>query len=243
MAGEGADRDPLRLEAFRPDGPHPPGPLPWPVADPARDPGPAVLAGLTPSVVAGLTPAVFAGLTPGAIGEVVRLHGTYYSAHWGFGPNFEADVATGLGRFMREMDPERDLFLAAWRGSTLLGSVTLDATITGPQGAAGDAALGPSARLRWFIVAEAAHGTGVGRLLLRRALEFADARHYRLVWLTTFAGLDAARDLYERHGFNLVAETGEDTWTASGQGSVGQQRFERRSDDAGPRAPDRPPSR
>ncbi|RAH98454.1 GNAT family N-acetyltransferase [Acuticoccus sediminis] len=123
------------------------------------------------------------------------------------------------------MDGDRDLFLTAWIGDTLAGSATLDRTITG-----GDGADGEVARLRWFIVSDAARGTGVGRLLLSHALAFADERGYRLVWLTTFAGLDAARHLYESHGFRLVAETGEDKW----HGGVGEQRFERRVDDDGP---------
>jgi hypothetical protein len=42
--------------------------------------------------------------------------------------------------------------------------------------------------------------------------------------LTTFAGLGAARALYERAGFQLVDETEADQW----QGGVVEQRFERR---------------
>ena len=154
---------------------------------------------------------------PGAIGDVVRLHGAYYAPAWGFGPRFEADVAAGLGAFVARMDPERDLFLTAWTGDRLAGSASLDATGFGDEGP----------RLRWFIVSDTARGTGVGRRLLSHTLAFADARGYSLVWLTTFAGLDAARHLYESHGFRLVAETGEDTW----HGNVGEQRFERRAGD------------
>ena len=155
---------------------------------------------------------------PGAIGEVVRLHGLYYAANWRFGPRFEADVAAGLGAFVARMDPQRDLFLTAWIGDIFAGSVTLDHTIVGHEGT-NEA----RARLRWFVVSDAARGTGLGRRLIGEALEFADAHHYSLVWLTTFAGLDAARHLYESHGFRLVAETGDDTW----HGGVGEQRFER----------------
>jgi hypothetical protein len=51
-----------------------------------------------------------------------------------------------------------------------------------------------------------------------------DARGYRSAYLTTFAGLDAARALYDRHGYALVAEEKADPWS----GTVGLQRFERR---------------
>jgi RimJ/RimL family protein N-acetyltransferase len=42
------------------------------------------------------------------------------------------------------------------------------------------------------------------------------------VVLTTFAGLDAARALYERLGFRLVAEADGETWGTK----VREQRFE-----------------
>jgi len=45
----------------------------------------------------------------------------------------------------------------------------------------------------------------------------------RLVHLDTFAGLDAARALYERAGFRLVAEQAGETWGRV----VTEQRFER----------------
>jgi hypothetical protein len=43
------------------------------------------------------------------------------------------------------------------------------------------------------------------------------------VWLTTFAGLDAARALYERYGFALADESDADQW----QGGVREQLFKR----------------
>jgi hypothetical protein len=33
---------------------------------------------------------------PGAIGAITQMHARYYSAHWGFGPFFEAMVASIL---------------------------------------------------------------------------------------------------------------------------------------------------
>jgi hypothetical protein len=44
------------------------------------------------------------------------------------------------------------------------------------------------------------------------ALDFCRNAGYRSVFLTTFAGLDAARALYERHGFVLAEERTERTW-------------------------------
>ena len=66
--------------------------------------------------------------------------------------------------------------------------------------------------------------TKVGADLLGRALKFCDERGYARIWLTTFAGLDAARSLYERFGFALAGETESDQWS----GDVREQVFERR---------------
>ena len=55
-------------------------------------------------------------------------------------------------------------------------------------------------------------------------MQFCDKNGDGRVWLTTFAGLDAARALYERHGFVLTAERDVDQWS----GGVREQVFERR---------------
>ena len=71
---------------------------------------------------------------------------------------------------------------------------------------------------------ERARGKGIGGELMRRVDAFLEQRGYRHAYLTTFAGLDAARALYDRHGYVLVAEEKADPWS----GTVGLQRFERR---------------
>ena len=153
----------------------------------------------------------FDGYRPGALASVVGLHARYYALHWGFGLAFETKVATELAEFLSRIDLEKDLFLAAYDGDELVGSIAVDATGGGEHGA----------HLRWFIVAKP--GFGLGRRLLRSAIEFCDARRYARIWLTTFAGLDAARALYEKHGFVLTSEAETDQW----HGGVREQRFER----------------
>ncbi|KAB2957410.1 MAG: GNAT family N-acetyltransferase [Rhizobiaceae bacterium] len=113
------------------------------------------------------------------------------------------------------MEEGRDLFLTAWTGDRLDGSVTLDVTGGGPRGP----------HLRWFIVSEAARGAGLGKALLDRAMAHCSAVGDGRCWLTTFAGLGAARALYERHGFVLAEESAVDQW----QGGVREQLFARRA--------------
>lgn len=151
---------------------------------------------------------------PGVIGEIVRLHAVYYAREWGFGLAFEAKVAEELSAFLSGFRAGNDFFMAETAADgTLLGSISLEAPTAGE----------PLAHLRWFIVADNARGSGLGRRLLRDALSHADGLGFPGTYLTTFAGLDAARHLYEAAGFALASESAIDQWS----GGVCEQRFER----------------
>lgn len=148
---------------------------------------------------------------PGCLARLIALHADWYGRHWGFGLAFEAQVAAGLGDFAQALPhPDCRLFLALSDSGAVVGGIALDGRAR------------PAARIRWFILDEAARG-GTGRRLLRAALDFAEARGLGPLWLTTFAGLDAARRLYEQHGFHLVAEAPDTSWGVR----VREQRFER----------------
>ena len=126
---------------------------------------------------------------------------------------FETKVGMELAEFVARHDDEQDLFLAAYGEEGAVASVVIDASARDPRGA----------HLRWFIVAEEMQGRGLGAELIGRAIQFCDERGYKRIWLTTFAGLDAARSLYERFGFSLTGETETDQWS----GGVTEQIFER----------------
>lgn len=161
-------------------------------------------------------PCFTTGYRPGLIADVIQAHMAYYAPSWGFGLPFEAKLATEMSAFLARYDPARDLIISAGVGAAgFAGSITLDGIdADGPKGA----------HLRWFIVTDSARAKGgLGRRLLRDALTFADDRGYAKVYLTTFAGLDAARHVYESAGFELVGETARDAWS----GAVGEQLFER----------------
>ena len=145
---------------------------------------------------------------PGAVDRIVEMHRLYYAAAWGFGPGFADEVATEMAEFLGRFDPARDGFWTALVDGRVVGAVSIDGT--GATGATGvpDA----EARLRWFIVDPACHGGGIGRALLDRAVAFCRAAGHRRVELWTFAGLDAARHLYEAAGFRLIEEKESDPW-------------------------------
>jgi GNAT superfamily N-acetyltransferase len=157
------------------------------------------------------------GWRPGVIGEIVRLHATYYAKEWGLGALFEAKVAAGLGAFIESYDPKISRLFTASTDDRLLGSLTI-AGASGPE---------DWARLRWFILAEEARGRGIGKTLMQMAIDFLAETRCRSCYLTTFAGLASARALYERHGFRLTHEAMDASWGRA----LLEQRFEWRGDE------------
>ncbi|MBN2810235.1 MAG: GNAT family N-acetyltransferase [Deltaproteobacteria bacterium] len=142
------------------------------------------------------------GYRPGAIGRVAELHSLYYHEHWGFELYFEAKVATELSAFLQRYDQNRDGFWLARQNGRIEGSVAIDGIDADNKGA----------HLRWFIISDQLRGQGVGRKLLEKALVFCKTQNYTKVYLQTFAGLTAARHLYEESGFKLVKEQNGKQW-------------------------------
>ncbi len=155
---------------------------------------------------------VLDGYRPGALAQALRLHMDYYGPEWGLGKNFETYCAGGMADFLSQFDADRDLFVAAWDSQgNMLGAVTLDGRDYSHEGA----------RLRWFIVDGAAQGSGVGRRLLDEVMGFCRAKGFERICLSTFAGLDSARHLYESVGFRLIEERTDDPWDSG----TGEQVF------------------
>jgi GNAT superfamily N-acetyltransferase len=154
----------------------------------------------------------YQGYRPGALGRICRLQAEYYAREWGFGRAFETKVAAEMAEFLDRADAERDLFLTARRAGEIIAGITLDVT-------EGDDGL---AHLRWFIAADAARGTGVGRELLTRAVAHGRRVGCRGIYLWTFAGLDAAAALYRGAGFELTESLAGETWGTE----VTEQRFD-----------------
>ncbi|MFZ4438663.1 MAG: GNAT family N-acetyltransferase [Syntrophales bacterium] len=153
---------------------------------------------------------------PGAIGRVAEMHATYYNRHWDFGLFFEVKVATELAEFLRRFEKERDGFWTIRHEDRVVGAIAIDGSKVATDGA----------HLRWFIVSPEIHGKGMGRSLMTEAVSFCDRKAYRRIFLWTFAGLDAARHLYETFGFQIVFQQEGEQWGTR----VTEQRFERNSD-------------
>jgi GNAT superfamily N-acetyltransferase len=138
-------------------------------------------------------------LAPAEVAALVDLQADWYARHWGFGPAFRAELAQEIGDFAAAL-PHPDC--RSWllrRGSVVLGGITIDGRDR------------PQARLRWFFLAEGERG-GLGSGLLEQALGFCRDRGFATVWLSTFAGLDAARRLYAAAGFRTEHAAPDSSW-------------------------------
>jgi GNAT superfamily N-acetyltransferase len=149
---------------------------------------------------------------PGLLGRVTELHASYYHRHWGFDLFFETKVAGELADFLRHFDLTRD---GLW-------AVMMDDHIIGAIAVSGRDAATIGARLRWLIVAQEYQCRGYGKRLIRAAMDFCRQAGFKRVYLTTFAGLDTARHLYEQEGFRVVVEQEDAHWGKT----VQEQTFE-----------------
>lgn len=143
-----------------------------------------------------------AGYRPGVIGRVAEMHARFYTRHAGFGAFFESKVAGGLAEFVGRLEQPGNQIWCAIQQDRIVGAIAIDGQDLG-QG---------QAHLRWFILDDGCRGSGVGRRLLQQALAFCDQQDFAATQLWTFQGLDAARALYEAHGFALVHEAPGSQW-------------------------------
>jgi DNA-binding MarR family transcriptional regulator/GNAT superfamily N-acetyltransferase len=154
------------------------------------------------------------GYQPGIIGRCAEIHGRYYARTSNFGHFFEGKVATGIAEFSGRLERPVNQIWAAMDEEKIVGTVAIDGEDLGNN----------VAHLRWFIVEDGYRGTGFGKQLLDKAISFCIEQRFSEVQLWTFKGLDAARRLYEAHGFILTEEKPGQQWGKA----VLEQRFARK---------------
>jgi len=152
------------------------------------------------------------GYTPGLIGRISEMHAQYYAKRWHFGSYFEAKVASGLSCFINAYDESKDRIWSLNLNNTIEGSIAIDGSTENEN----------MAHLRWFIVSDKLRGKGAGNYLMQQAVSFCRQAGFAKIYLWTFEGLDAARHLYEKYGFQLVEQFSGDQWGTT----VREQRFE-----------------
>ena len=116
----------------------------------------------------------------------------------GYYPGVVGKIIESVSKF----DKNRDGLWVATQRREFAGALAID----------GRHAFIEGVRLRWFIVEPKLQGGGIGKELIRMAVEFCKQKRYPKVYLWTFKGLESARKVYEAANFRLCEESDVFQW-------------------------------
>ncbi|MEW6456251.1 MAG: GNAT family N-acetyltransferase [Acidobacteriota bacterium] len=139
-------------------------------------------------------------LKSGDIGYLSYLHGILYAKEYRYDQTFEAYVASGLAEFTKSFNPAKDRIWLAEISDQIIGSIAIVGHST------------TEAQLRWFLVHPDFRGLGLGKELMKEALQFCKERKYKIIFLWTTSELNVARHLYMRAGFIKTEEKTHEIW-------------------------------
>jgi DNA-binding MarR family transcriptional regulator/GNAT superfamily N-acetyltransferase len=138
---------------------------------------------------------------PGDMGWLVSRHGALYTREYQWDMRFEAMVARIAADFIDHFDARREACWIAERDGINIGCVCLvqardETTHTPIEGVA---------QLRLLLVEPSARGLGLGERLAAECQRFAREVGYRHIRLWTNSQLAAAKHIYRKAGYRLVA--------------------------------------
>lgn len=131
---------------------------------------------------------------PGDLGWVVEKHGELYAQEHGWNGYFEALCARIVADFGQQHDPGRERCWIALKGPVRVGCVFV---VKGSDL--------NTAKLRLLLLTPEARGSGLGKRLVEECIDFSQRAGYTRMELWTNNTLTAARRMYEKFGFRMVA--------------------------------------
>jgi DNA-binding MarR family transcriptional regulator/GNAT superfamily N-acetyltransferase len=141
---------------------------------------------------------------PGDLGWIVHRQAVLYAEEWGYNEEFEALVAEIVGDFVKHLRPAKERCWIAEKDGEIVGSIFLVRQSD------------RVAKLRLLYVEPSARGFGIGSRLIDECVRFAKQAGYRKITLWTQSDLDAARRLYKKAGFVLMAKKTHDSFSRKG---------------------------
>jgi DNA-binding MarR family transcriptional regulator/GNAT superfamily N-acetyltransferase len=137
----------------------------------------------------------------GDMGWLISRHGALYAQEYQWDMHFEALVARIAADFIDRFDARKEACWIAEREGRNVGGVCL---VQAREEDTAEAVEGV-AQLRLLLVEPAVRGMGIGARLVDECTRFAREAGYRRIRLWTNSMLLAARTLYRRAGYQLVA--------------------------------------
>jgi GNAT superfamily N-acetyltransferase len=145
---------------------------------------------------------------PGDVGWVVSRHGALYAREYGWDLRFEALVARIAAHFVEHFEPAREACWIAERDGANVGCVFL----VQARDETSDALRPGVAQLRMLLVEPSARGAGIGARLVDECERFARAAGYARIVLWTNSILGAARAIYAKAGYRLLASEAHESF-------------------------------
>lgn len=103
-------------------------------------------------------------------------------------------------------DPETDrMFESYQKTGTAYWVATINDKIVGCAGVGKLKGYSDACELQKMYVLSEARGQKIGQQLIEKCMNFAE-KHYKVMYLETLKGMDAAQTLYKRYDFRYIAE-------------------------------------
>lgn len=135
----------------------------------------------------------------GDAGYITYMHGWIYKKERNYNASFEAYVAQSFYEFLLNYDENKDRLWIAEHNNQIIGSI-------------GVVDRGDRAQLRWFLLHPDYRKIGLGKTLLKKALNYCKQGDYKSVYLDTTDDLKEAIALYTREGFMKISEKENHMW-------------------------------